>query len=133
MYRAISKCRLWAILSVLVCMTACANSYYINEPICVAYIHHGYGSKYPDAKWFAGKYARISPNRNFLDGLTGYVWGAKQGDKLFDRNAKHLPWGYYYVDLEIGDIGYYLKGMAIGNCIFIWPNSISDKEFESLK
>jgi hypothetical protein len=37
------------------------------------------------------------------------------------------------VDLEIGDIGYYLKGMAIGNCIFIWPNSISDKEFESLK
>src|SRR5512137_39725 len=119
-YRSWSKCAAERILVHLVCIVACmaslqscASEYYLNEPICVAYIHHGTTNVYKDAKWFTGKYARISPNRDFLDGLTGYVWSAKQSDKLFDKDKPHLPWGYYYVDLEIGDIGYYLKGMAI--------------------
>jgi hypothetical protein len=125
------KRRFWGILAGLFCLTACANGYYINEPICVAYIHHDRGTK--DVTWFTGEYAHISPNRDFLNGLTGYVWNAKQGGKLFDKNKEHLPWGYYYVDLEVDGIGHYLKGMAVGNCIFVWPNSLSDKEFEKLK
>lgn len=126
----VSKLITVLILVGLFSIQGCASDYYIEKPICVAYIHHG--AKTSEAKWFTGKYARIYPD-GFLDGLKGYIWEAKQSERLYDHKAEHLPWGYYYVDLEIGDIGYYLKGMAIGNCIFIWPNSISDAEFEKLR
>jgi hypothetical protein len=129
MHRVSPKNRLWGILVALVCLSACGTSFQdIPGPICVAYLHN---DDTRDIKWFSGKYMHVEPG--YLE-LNGYVMNASPSEKPSNAmKGDHLPFGYYKVNLEVNGFGYYLVGNAIGNCVFIWKNSLPEEAYKTLR